>query len=941
MQPSTNSLMRRLLAGAILVAGVCNVAIAQDLSAKMPVDPKVKKGKLPNGLTYYIRPNSKPEKKVEIRLMVNVGSIVEDDDQLGLAHFMEHMNFNGIKGFQKNDMVSYLQSIGVQFGADLNATTGFDETFYYLPIPTDKPENLDKAFQIAEGWAHDALLTDKDIDEERNVVLEESRLGKGAEDRMLKKYLPVVLEGSRYKDRLPIGKDETLKTFKYDVLRRFHKDWYRPDLQAIAIVGDIDEATAMKYLNKYFAPLKNPAKERPRTLFEIPGRTKPGAMVVTDKEAIRYNVQILFPSVKKTIETTVGDYKKDIERNLITSMWRRRLNELSRGSNPPFTFAAVGYDNWGRGYENLVAQAGFGADGAEKAVNALTAELIRVKNFGFTANELELSKRDVASTYEKMYNERNTTESAEYVDEYMGNFFENEPIPGIENEYNYSKELLPTITVADLNAEAKSWLNNMNNFFALITGPEAGSKLPTDAELLTMTQKGLLQDVKPLEEKKIADNLLDKMPTPGKVVSKEEDKELAATTYTLSNGVKVTIKSTEFKSDEILFRGIRKGGINNYDVADKYNVNYATAVVGAMGFGSFTPTDLEKALSGKTAKAGVSIGEIQDQVAGSSSVKDFETMLQLTYLKLTSPRMDKDLFNAFKNKQKMQMQFLSANPQIAFVDTLYSVLYQKNPLAPIAIPKAAYFDAINPDRAVEIYKKEVCSADGYQFFLVGNIKQETAIPLIEKYLGGLPSNNTTPSFKDNGVRPVTGGSLNFKKGTEKKSLILGIYEGDMPYSEEADLKANMLAEILNIRVVEELREKLGGIYGGGYGASLEPYPYSHYTVQLQLPCGPENVDKLVKAANEVVAAIKKDGPSLEDLNKVKAEMHEQIRQQEKENGYWLENLQEILFWNKQQKSTFLNYNAMIDKITVNDIKDITNQMFTDKNQFMAILNPES
>lgn len=940
MQPILSNFKSRVVAIAIITAGAFNTH-AQDLNAKLPVDTKVTKGKFANGLTYYIRPNSKPEKKVELRLVVNAGSVLEDDDQQGLAHFMEHMNFNGSKNFPKNELVSYLQSIGVEFGADLNAYTSFDETVYILPVPTDKPGNLDKGFQIIEDWAHNALLTDKDIDDERGVVLEESRMGKGADMRMLDKYLPTLMTGSKYASRLPIGKDDILKNFKYDVVRRFYREWYRPSLMAVAIVGDIDEATAMKYLKKHFEGMKNPAKERSRDAFPVPARTSSEAMVLTDKEATNFQLQIIFPSVTKGDESTLGGYRDNIKQALVTQMWNQRLSDLARSSNPPYPYAAVGFDGWARGYESLSAFALFGADGPEKAMNALTAELTRAKEYGFTNSELEIAKKGMVSFIEKAYNERNTTESGSLVDEYVRNFLEAEPIPGIEKEYEYYKQLMPGITVEELNKDVKGWMSNMNTF-SLITGPQqAADKLPTNAQLLAMTKKGFEQKVTAMEEKTVAENLLDKKPTPGKVVSKNDDKDFGATTYTLSNGVKVTIKSTSFKSDEILVKGIKKGGTGSYGLGDKYSAQYATQVAGAMGYGNFTPTDLEKAIAGKTIKASGAIGDIQNSVTASSTIKDFESMLQLMYLKLTQPRKDDALFKAFIDKQKMQLQFISANPQAAFFDTMYTVLYNKNPLAPSAVPKAAHYDAINLNRTLEIYNTELGNADGMEFYITGNVDAATAIPLIETYIGGLPTTGKKPSFKDNGVRPVAGvQKFTYKKGAEKQSLIFGLYTGETKYSEDLNLKAQALSEILNIKVIEELREKLGGIYGGGYNAGVSQYPYERYNVSLYLPCGPENVDKLIAAANEVVASIKKNGPDAKDLDKVKAQWHEQRRDKMKENGFWNEKMEQVMFWGRDRKNVF-DYDSWIDKLTTNDIKDIANQLLGGKNEFISVLYPES
>jgi zinc protease len=916
-------------------------ATAQDMKSPLPSDPKVIKGTLPNGLTYYIRQNKKPENKVELRLAVKAGSILEDADQLGLAHFMEHMNFNGLQHFEKNELVNYLQSIGVEFGADLNAYTSFDETIYILPIPTDKPGNLEKGFQIIEDWAHNALLTDKDINEERAVVLEESRMGKGADDRMMQKYLPRYASGTKYAERLPIGKDDILKNFKPDAIRRYYKDWYRPDLQAVMVVGDIDTALALKLIKEHFSGLTNPAKARPRDYVKAKPRAKAEAMVVSDKEAVTPLLQIIFPLTEKKEDVTLGDYKQTIERQLALNIINRRLRELAQSSKPPFAFAGVNFDGLIHGYESLTAVTMFSNEGVEKPLMALTAELIRARDYGFTAGELDRAKNELMAGIEKLYNERKTTPSQQYVDEYVRNFLTGEAMPGLENEYSYYKTLMPTITLQEVTALPKSWMSNMATF-SLITAPQKSDlKLPTDAALLALTQKGLAQKVEAPKETAMASSLLASMPEPGKVVSQKVEEGLGATTYTLSNGVKVTIKPTEFKSDEIKLSGIRKGGVSNYGLADKYNAQYATATAAAMGFGEFTPTQIEQIMSGKVANVQMGMGDIENTITGSSNVKDFETMLQLLYLRMTSPRKDEELFDAYRMKQKQQLQFLSASPQFFFIDSTYNVLYKRNPMAPTPIPKPADFDAIKVDRALEIYRSEFGNANGYHFFLVGNIMPETALPLLETYIGSLPASGKAPEFKDNGVRPVNGKvKLDIHKGKEKQSLIVAMYHGEAPYSEDLSLRAQALAEVLNIKVIEELREKLGGIYTGGFQAEVTKDPYAHYQLFMYLPCGPENVDKLLTAANIQIQDIKNKGIETKDLDKVKSQWREKYRVSVKENSYWSGQLTNVLFWNRD-KGHVLDYEKWIDSLTPADIQQTAKLLFDGKNEFISVLNPES
>ncbi len=918
------------------------VTMAQANDAKLPVDPKIKVGKLPNGLTYYIRPNNKPEKKVELRLVVNAGSILENDDQQGLAHFMEHMNFNGTKNFPKNKLVDFLQSIGVEFGADLNAYTSFDETVYILPIPTDKPGNLESGFQVIEDWAHNANLTEADINDERNVVLEESRLGKGADDRMMKKYLPKLLAGSHYGERLPIGKDDILKTFKPETIRSFYRDWYRPDLMAVAVVGDITIPQAEALIKKHFAGMKNPAQERPRKMFEVKPYADASAMVLTDKEATNYMFQLFFPARKSKEQVTLNDYRGELVKSLFTQILNRRLQELTRSAAPPFAFAYGFADSWARGYESFGIMASPTTDIAT-AVNAALAEVVKAEEFGFTASELEIVKKQMLSNVEKTYNERNTTESGNLVSEYVRNFLTKEPIPGIENEYKYYQDMLPGITLQEVNAEAKKWIAKADNkeYFTLITGPDSKQmKVPTDMELKTMVDNALQQKVSANAEKVVASNLLDKEPVAGKITSEATDKELGATTYTLSNGVKVTVKKTDFKSDEIVMTAVKKGGASNYGADDRSNTKFMTDVIEAMGYGKFTPTELTDALSGKTVELLPKMGEISAELEGKSSVKDFESLMQLTHLQLTEPRKDDGLFGGFMSTMKMQLQFLGSNPQIAFVDTMIKTLYHNDPRRPIAVPTAADVEKINADRVLDIYKNEFSNADGFHFFIVGNVDESTIKPMLEKYIASLPAKGTKPTFKDNGLRAIDGvNRLNFKKGQEQKSLVITMQRGELPYTEDLALQADMIGEILSIKVIEEIREQMGAIYGGGFNGSFERYPYARYTFSGQFPCGPENVEPILKKANEEIANLKANGPSQKDLDKVKLAKLEKRKESIKTNNYWNAKLEQLMFWD-YSKQRFLNMESELNKITVADIKATANKMLDGKNSFTAVLLPE-
>lgn len=913
---------------------------AQTPTQKLTPDPNVKIGKLANGLTYYIRENKKPENKVELRLVVNAGSVLEDNDQQGLAHFIEHMAFNGSKHFKKNELVNTLQNMGIQFGADLNAYTSFDETVYILPVPLTDTSNLRKGLTVLQDWAGGLSFDNDQIDGERGVVLEESRLGKGAEDRMFRKIFPVEYAGSKYAERLPIGKDSIIKNAKYDAVKRFYKEWYRPNLMAVIVVGDIDPANIEKLVKEYFGGLKNPPNARVRPVVKVPARQKPEAVATSDGEATNFFVQVEYPFLPVKPDVTESDYRQSLVKGLFTSLLNQRFGELTQSAKPPFLFAQASFSGYGRGYEAFSGFAVAGKDGADSALITMTKEIERAKQYGFSNAELERAKKQMLAGFEQLYNNRDKTESENFAGEYIRNFTKQETMPGIAKEYEFYQKMVPGIKLEEVNAIANPLKNN-ENIFVSLQGPSQGDYLlPDNQTLLANALAAMKAKVSPREEKAIAANLVKNKPAPGTLVSEQKNDVLGVTELTYANGVKVVLKPTDFKNDEIIMTSFHKGGNSLYNAADKYSAANASTIVQQMGIGDFSPTDLNKFMAGKTASASPRIGALSAGINGGSSVKDFETMLQLVYLYINTPRKDEALFNAWKEKQKSATQFAMANPQTAFIDTLYKTLYQKNPLGPSGISKPEDFDKIDFERSLAIYKEQFGNANDFTFIFTGSIDVEKMKPLLATYLGSLSSTGAPAAFIDNGVRPVKGKiDLNFYKGTEPKSLILTFYNGEIPYSEDIELKAQALSDILNIKIIEDLREKLGAIYGGGIFSSVNKYPYSNYSLVLQLPCGPENVDTLIKSANIEIEKIKASGPTAEDLAKVKKTWIEQYKVQIKENGYWSSKLQNVYF-NGSTAQRIFDYEMLVNAINIDDIKTTANQLINNNNVLQAVLYPE-
>lgn len=938
-----NKLLKAALLSAYLLGGI---TVLQEAKAQVVgITERVRIGQLENGLKYYIHPNSKPENKVELRLVINAGSVLEDDKQRGFAHFTEHMLFNGTKNYPKNELVKYLQSLGIKFGADLNAYTAFDETVYILPVPTTDKSNLDKGLDVLEDWAAQATFDHEEIDAERGVIIEESRGRKGAEGRFLDKYFPKIFAGSKYGERLPIGVDSIILHGSYEDLKRFYTDWYRPDLMAVIIVGDVTFEEGEALVKKHFGPLQNPQNKKARTYESVPPFAKNEAMVLTDKEAAMYSIDIMFDNKESKTDNTIQNYRKKFVRSIFTSILNDRLSDATETADPPYAMAYASINGYARNYENF----NFTIRPVKDVNKSLTEALEILKTFskyGVTQQELDIQSKDYLSYYEKMYNERNTTNSSRFADEYVNHFLKNEPIPGIEQEYEYAKTILGSITVDEVNKLAQEWLGDLNSqkFFALIKGPDTKTiKLPTDRELVSNIETVLKSPAKQYSEKVIKSELISKDLKPGTISNEAYDAQLDVYSFELNNGIKVNYKKTNFKSDEIRLSAMKQGGSNKYAATDKENAMAVNMFLDALGYGEFTPSELTKTLAGKNVSVGLSMADYYNQISGSSNVADLEIFFQLLYLKLNGVRKDQDLFNGQKNTLAQQLAFLTANPQYSFLDTFGKALYNNDPKAPITIPNQATFDKLNLNNIEAIYNHEFKNADGFTFYFVGNIDEGKLKELSKLYLANLETKNTKPHFVDNGLRPVKGyNELNYKKGQDDQSLILQVYHGELPYNEDLALKGTILKEIINMRITEEIREKMGAIYSGGMSFQFDKYPYGNYSFTNQLPCGSENVQKVIEAMAKEISNIRTNGIEKSYLDKAIKNMKETTREGQQTNSYWLSAMTSVYFDGKS-KERITQFNERLDKITVDDIKATANLLFggSHSNLFQAVLLPET
>jgi len=926
----------------VLFLVATSFAVAQTSETeKIPTDPKVKIGKLANGLTYYIQNNGKPEDKLELRLAIKAGSILETDEQQGLAHFIEHMNFNGTKNFKKNELVDYLQSIGVKFGADLNAYTSFDETVYILPIPSDDPEKLESGFTILEDWAHNALLTVEAIDGERGVVLEEYRLGLGPDKRMMKETLPKVMYNSRYAERLPIGQKEVIEKADYETIRSYYKDWYRPGLMAVIAVGDLDVETIEKKIKSHFSNLEARQTPKERKEYGVPNHDETFVAIATDPDANFSQVQIYYKDRDEAKDViSIDDYKKQLEKNMFSSMINNRLSELANSTTPPFTY---GFSYYGGTYSPLKnAYQSFAMTGENSqlsALKALVTENERVKKYGFSKAEFDRAKKENLAYLEKAYKDRDKQESNRIVGAYVSNFLENAPIPGIEWTYEFAKNNMDGISLENINALINDFIHD-DNRVVVLTGPEKESVKPvTEEQVLAVLSEVKNAELEKYVDVEVRENLITQMPTEGSIKDSKVNKDLEVNTLILSNGAKVVYKKTDFKNDEILFSAYSEGGTSLYSDNEFQSTVFANGGLGEAGIGGLDKNDLNKVMSGKIANVRPQIANYSEGLSGSSTPKDFESMMQMIHLYFTDLNKDEEAYQSFVTKQKNFLGNMMANPNFYFQNEIGKFRNEGNPRF-AGFPTPEKYDEMDYELAYQKYQERFADASDFTFLFVGNVDEAKVKEYATKYIASLPSSNSNEEFKSPEYREKSDSyrEKTVYKGTDPKSLVSIIWSGETEYDEEDDLAFSALGEILTIKLVEELREKESGVYGVGARGNMSKIPYGSYSFSISFPCGPENAEKLTNAALSEVEKLRENGPSEEDLAKVKETFRLQRKEQLKENRFWLSQLEKVESEN-YDISEMSDFNEMVEEIEADDIQKMA-EKYLKENYLLGVLMPE-
>jgi zinc protease len=924
--------------GAARQLAVSAGAATAPLTQTVPTDPRIAVGTLPNGLRYYVRANKAPRNRAELRLVVSAGSILEDENQRGLAHFVEHMAFNGTTNFPNQRIVTFMQAIGMRFGAHVNAHTSFDETVFQLQIPTDNPAVVDRALLVLEDWAHNVSFDPAEIDKERGVVLEEWRLGLGAAGRMRDAQFPVLLKGSRYAERLPIGTSEIIRTFTPAVLKKFYTDWYRPDLMAVIAVGDFDPATIEARIKARFAGIPPRPNPRPKPSFAVPEH--PGTLytVATDPEADRTIVSVIGKMPERD-QTTIGAYRQSLVERLFAGILSERLGELAKTPSAPFLAAATSRARFIGPSEATSLNALVTENGIERGLTALFAETDRVTRFGFTASELERQKLNTQRFLERAMVEEATWESDRLADEYARNFLQKEPIPGIGYEFALHQRFFPEITLAEVNALAPGWMPDRSRVVSVSAPRRAGVTMPTEARLAAAIKAGGGGSLTAYVDTVNNQPLLQRLPAPGRVAKATTKEALGITEWELSNGVRVVLRPTTFKQDEIVFRAVSAGGTSLASDQDFVAAQTATAIIGRSGLGALTESGLERALAGKTAFVQPQIDDVSESLRGGASRRDLETMFQLIYLTFTQPRADQDAFRTLTSQLAATLPNRQALPDAVFGDAIEEALSQghprERPLTPALLPQ------MRLDRSLAFYKDRFADASDFTFVFVGTIDLAAIRPLVERYLGSLPALQRRETARDVGIRPPPGVvERQVRKGVDPRSQVSVVFTGPFPNDQAHRVILRAMAETLEGSLQGTLREDLGGTYGVSVRPTYAERPREEYRITISFACDPARLDALVAALFQQIDRFRRTGPPAGQVSDVKAALARDLETNSRDNAYLLNQLT-YKYEHGEDPADVFGLERFHAQITPAAIRDAA-QMYLDPTRYVKVtLLPEN
>ncbi len=908
------------------------------LNRVLPVDPAVRIGTLPNGIRYYVRRNAKPEQRAELRLVVNAGSIQEDDDQRGLAHFIEHMAFNGTKNFARNDIVKYLESIGVRFGADLNAYTSFDETVYILPVPTDSAKILERSFQFLGDVATGILFDSLDVVAERGVLISEWRDGLGADERVRDKQFPVIFRGSRYADRLPIGKPEILEGANPALLKRFWHDWYRPDLMAVIAVGDVDPAKLEALIKSTFTSVAPVKGARPRTTAPVPTHDSTLVTIATDKEVTSSSIGVLWKRPGGGTRT-VGDLRKDMLDRLYNQMLNQRFSELALKPDAAFLGAAAGSGSFVRNSEYNSLDAGAKEGQLLETLAMLLTEAERVKRHGFLSSELDRARTNLLRGYERAYTERDKSPSGGFVAEYIDHFLQGEAAPGITFEYAAAQRLLPAVTLAEVNALAGERSGAANRVVTVSLPDKDGLEVPAESAIRSVFGRIDQALITPWVETLADGALVPSTPAPGRVVKTETTPSLALTKWTLSNGVTVYVKPTDFTADQIQMTAWSPGGASLASDADLFKTSLTTLAIEQGGVGPFSAIDLRKKLAGKAASVSTNIADLSEGLGGSASPKDLETLLQLVWLRMTSPRQDSSAFKALLQQFDAVLKNKDANPALVFSDTVQMTLANGHPR--VRTLSAEMLQELDLTQMAAIYRDRFSDAGDFTFLFVGTVDTTVLKPLVEQWIGSLPSGNRRETYRDVGPKQFTGIiEKTVRKGLAPQSQTAVFLAGSGTWTRETSHLLSSLGELLEMRLLDRLRESLGGTYSVNVNAQLNRRPRQDWQVVISYGSAPEKADTMFAAVQQELDSLRRVPPTAAEVERIREQQRRELEVARKQNGYWSSRLRASLE-NGDDLSVIGTEEQFITALTAEKLAAAAKVYLAETNRARFVLQPEA
>ena len=884
-------------------------------------DPSIRIGKLPNGMTYYIKHNEEPRERASFYIIQNVGAVLEDDNQNGLAHFLEHMSFNGTKNFPEKGIISSLEKHGVAFGRNINAGTGFTETVYNLSdVPVTPPGLVDSCLLILHDWSHYLTLSDKEIDLERGVIVEEWRTRRTAGFRMQRATFPVLFKDSKYAVRDVIGDSAIIKHFKYDTLRKFYHDWYRTDLQAIAIIGDINVDNVEKTIKAQFSSIPAVEHALPRGEDVVPFHKETRFVMVKDKESSQYaiNIYIKHPGTRPESKD-MAYYRDQYANQLFNSMMRARITEMLQKGVPPFVGGSVSFGGFVRGYNVMAISATAKPDQEDIALRAIYTEAQRVLRFGFTQGEVDRAKSNLLMQLENRWKQRDKISNDDYANDIQSNFLSNEPLTSMDFDWQAVQKFLPAITVAELSAKAKQWIVPENRVIIVMGPDKENAKLLTEAEALSILKEVEASDIKPYEDTKVASSLIDKYLKGSLIVKTVPLSQFNAVEWTLANHAKVVYRLADYEKDNVMIRCISPGGSSLLPVNELASAMMLPQFLGVFGVGNFDATTLKKMLAGKNVNLGVGLSELNETLSGSTAPKDFETLMQLLYLQFEQPRFDKVAFQALKGRYAGMVASLSNNPQKVMGDSLSLILTSHNKRTKLLTP--ALIDELSIEQMEKIYHERITDAGDFTFFIVGNLEEAKVKPLVEKYIGSLTDLPRTESWKDNNINGPKGKTVRdvpIPMQINKATIVVN-FNKQVVYDSRSNLMMDIIKGVLDLRYTEEIREKEGGTYGVRVMASNEHYPKAEKTLQMMFDAEPERTAHLKSIIYSEIDKIVANGPTAEDLDKVVKNLLKDREQNKLHNGYWMGTLVEF-YQNKINQDAPENFEKILSSVTREEVK---------------------